>query len=173
LDVTDENTFIDLKKEISNKEIYSIINCAGGTTASPQKNILDNTDKDFISSFYLNSIGPFLLVKNVLPNMKKELNPIIINITSILAHKILSDSAPYNISKKSLSMMSKFMRRDLAHLNIRCTEIILSSVNTKNNFGYKNKSMNTQSVSEIIKFILDCDVNIDYIAASHVKEVIV
>lgn len=172
LDITNDQSINEFKDFIKEEEIYALINCAGGNNVKPRAKSFEFEKKELIESYNVNTIGNFAVIQSVIPLMKKDLNPIILTITSISGHKLVGNSMPYNLSKQSMSTIMKLLRRDLSNLGIRSTELIIGSVNSHDVSILKNNSMAPKDISGIINFVLNTDhyVNIDYLYASHIKE---
>lgn len=172
MDITDKNSIDKFLEKINNLEIYSLINCAGGGGGPMYNNILQEEKEYLNNAFNLNTSSTFNLIKNIYPKMKIENNPIIVNITSISANQIFRCSSAYTISKHAESIMSKILRRDLADLNIRLTEILPSSVNSYEDPDNKN-SILPEDIADLVYFMLNNsgNVNLNTVYVSHTKEV--
>ncbi len=70
---------------------------------------------DFLNSFQVNSVAPFLITRALLPQLKKSAKPIAAHITSLMGS--ISDnqsggSYAYRASKSALNMISKTIAQD-------------------------------------------------------------
>lgn len=75
----------------------------------------DETAKDFLQSFRVNSIAPFLITRELLPLLKKSALPKVIHITSqmgSIADNTSGGSYAYRSSKAALNMINKSLTVD-------------------------------------------------------------
>ncbi len=172
LDITDANSVNALIAHISGNEVYALINCAGGGGGPMKFNILEEEQEYLDKSFNLNVSSTFNLIKSVSRLMSKENNPIVVNITSIAAQQIFQCSSAYTISKHSQSIMSKVLRRDLAPIGIRLTEILPGSVNSHRQEN-QNASVMPEDIADIVSFVVGSKgtVNINTIYVSNILDV--
>lgn len=125
-----------------------------------------------MDAFNLNTASTLNLINKVIPHISLDNSPIIINITSVAGHEVFDGDAGYTIAKHSQSIMSKILRKDLAPMGIRVTEIAPSSVNSYNNNDMEGRSISTKDLSDLVFYICNTNkyVDINYISISHVKE---
>lgn len=120
LDVTNEASIREFSQVLNGRVIDVLVNNAG---------VLKDADSDLstLDSFSLrqsldvNTIGPLLLTKALLPNLKGSSNPKVINITSLMGS--LSDNQSggyygYRMSKTALNMFSVCLAREFRDLTV-------------------------------------------------------
>jgi meso-butanediol dehydrogenase/(S,S)-butanediol dehydrogenase/diacetyl reductase len=121
--------------ELGYGKIDILVNNAGVNVAG---GVVDVDLEDWKKIFDINLNGPFLLMREVIPSMKKAGGGSIINIASIGGLVCLSDRVGYCTTKAALIMMSKQAARDFGVDNIRvnavCPGFVLSEM-TDEHFG--------------------------------------
>lgn len=120
-DVTDENDCKMVYEIINEKygRLDGIVNAAGIVRRG---GIEEQTLEEWNISLKTNLTSIFLIVKCLLPLLKKGCNSSIINISSI-SSKIPSGSISYATSKAGVDMLTKYLAKDLAKYNIRVNAI--------------------------------------------------
>lgn len=120
-DVTNQNDCNRIFNIINEKygKLDGLINSAGIVRRG---GIEEQTLDEWNESLNTNLTSIFLLVKTLLPLLKKGSNPSIINISSI-SSKIPSGSISYATSKAGVDMITKYLAKDLAKYNIRVNAI--------------------------------------------------
>lgn len=104
-----------------------IINAAGiGIIKSTE----ELTEVDFKKTIDYNLLGPFLLMKSLLPKMKELKKGLIINIPGILGKVPMAGAAAYSASKYGLVGMMQSIREEIKKTEIRITNIFLGGVDT-------------------------------------------
>jgi len=81
--------------------------------------VLEMEVKDWDRMLAVNLRGPFLLSKAVLPQMIKQQQGSIINITSGAAHKAVPGKSAYSASKHGLEGLTKSLAGEVSRFNIR------------------------------------------------------
>jgi short-subunit dehydrogenase len=132
LDLRNENQisrFCDLVKEHlnSDEKISLLINNAGVASINP---ILHETEENYINFFKINSIAPFLMVKNLFPSLEKGPNTKILNIGSVSGQFGWPFLGGYGGSKHALHGMTETLRRELRPFGIQVALIIPGYVKT-------------------------------------------
>ncbi len=96
-------------------DVDVLINNAGVYFYSPIEKM---KDEDILNSIKLNSIAPYMLIKSVVPNMKKRQFGRIINIGSISGVMGEANASVYSMTKASLIGLTKSLALELAQDNI-------------------------------------------------------
>ena len=122
LDVKDISSINNAVAEVIKAEgrLDVVINNAGvGITGPieeiPQEQIQHNFDTNFF--------GPINVIKAVLPQMRKQNNGLVINITSIAGYMGLPYRGIYSASKGALEILTEAFRMELKDFNIKMTNI--------------------------------------------------
>jgi len=113
-----------------NDKIDCIFNIAG---VGIYKNIEELDDAEWQYSLNLNVTAPYLLIKHLLPNLKKSNTPLIVNIGSGAGTVGMKGRCAYVASKFALRGLSLSLSEELSNQNIKVTLITLGS--TLTNFG--------------------------------------
>lgn len=117
----EENNFagcfaLDLTKETTiDTEADILINNAGVYYYSP---IEEMKEEDILNSIKLNTIAPYMLIKKMIPYMKKQKFGRIINIGSISGVMGEANASVYSMTKASLIGLTKSLALELAQDNI-------------------------------------------------------
>ncbi|MBU3743711.1 MAG: SDR family oxidoreductase [Sediminibacterium sp.] len=85
---------------------------------------------DFLKSLQTNLIGPFYLVKAVLPFMKEKKKGLIIQIPGVLGKVPMAGAAAYSASKYGLNGMMQSIREEIKRTDIRITQLFLGGVDS-------------------------------------------
>ncbi|MEO7311419.1 MAG: SDR family oxidoreductase [Chitinophagaceae bacterium] len=94
------------------------------------KNIELLAAEEFMQSIQTNLLGPFLLVKSFLPNMKAAKTGLIINIPGVLGKVPMAGAAAYSASKYGLTGMMQSIREEIKRTEIRITNLFLGGVDS-------------------------------------------
>ena len=114
IDLTNEEQIKEELSKIDKPDI--LINCAGFCLLN--KNIEDTTTHDWDYTFDCNLKSMFLLVREVVPSMKKNKYGVIVNMSSIF-HKGESFQSPYSASKSAVVGFTNSLAKELGEYNIR------------------------------------------------------
>ena len=122
LDVTDVNSIHNCIAEVIKNagRIDVLINNAGAGITGPIEEIPDNEIK---RNFETNLFGPINVIKKVLPQMRKQNDGLIINITSIAGYMGLPYRGIYSASKGALELVTEALRMEIKDFNIRMTNV--------------------------------------------------
>ena len=85
---------------------------------------------DFMQSLQTNLIGPFYLMKAVLPGMKEKKKGLIIQIPGVLGKVPMAGAAAYSASKYGLTGMMQSIREEIKRTDIRITQLFLGGVDS-------------------------------------------
>lgn len=107
---------VDLTKHnIIDIDVDVLVNNAGVYFYSPIEKM---KDEDILNSIKLNTIAPYMLIKSVVPSMKKRGFGRIINIGSISGVMGEANASIYSMTKASLIGLTKSLALELAQDNI-------------------------------------------------------
>ncbi|CAG2106810.1 unnamed protein product [Medioppia subpectinata] len=134
LDGTDYKSFDGFAKQVADivgdRGLDTLINNAG---IYLKQRLNETTAEDMVTNFKVNSVGPLMLTRALLPVLKKSAaakrKTIIVNITSQLGSIQNIDKFkmamfyPYIVSKAALNMINKCLDVDLASYGIRSVAI--------------------------------------------------
>ena len=96
----------------------------------PDGTVVDLSFEDWNKAFAVNLSGPFLMCKNVIPEMRKAGGGSIVNVASQLGQLAVPKRSPYCTSKAGLIMLSKAMAIDHAEDNIRVNSLSPGAIDT-------------------------------------------
>ncbi len=109
-------------------EIDCLINNAGTTVF---KSFIDTGIDDIKRITDVNLLGAIYATKVVLPEMIKRKKGTIINILSVAANTIFTNSTVYSASKAGLEMFGKVLREEVRDYNIRIINIFPGATATE------------------------------------------
>ena len=128
----ENNKIITFEADISNKsDIYKIagqtigelgqtidvvINNASTLGINPLKSLLDTPCENFSETLETNLLGPFRLIKALLPGMLLNHKGLIVNITSDASISAYPDWGIYSISKAALDHMTAIWSKELPEI---------------------------------------------------------
>lgn len=104
-----------------------IVNAAGVGIIKPLESL---SLEDFQTSLNANLVGPFLLLKHFLPQMKAQKQGLIINLPGVLGKTPMAGASAYAASKYGLNGMLKSVREELKRTNVRITNVYLGGTDT-------------------------------------------
>lgn len=128
-----------------------LINNAARTKFNPFANLDGVTKQDFLDIYAVNVVGPYQMVRAVVPHMRKLGQGAIVNDSSIGGVTGIASSIPYAASKAALNLMTK----SLAHVlgpEIRINSVVPGMIQTrwlKGGLGekaYEQMLKNTEAV---------------------------
>jgi len=162
-DITD---FYDLSKKFDelNKNflIDVLINNAGITSFKP---FIENSVDEINQIIKTNLFGSIYTTHLVLPQMLKNNSGIILNILSVAAKKVFTNSTIYAASKAGLNHFSKVLREETRSNNIRIANVFPGATSTdiwhKSTLEkYSSRMMSPENLSEFIFNIIVTNSNI-------------
>lgn len=121
----------------SEKHLDVLINNAAYTLAGPS---LEFEANDYINILNTNAIGPFMLMKEVVPLMKKFGRGKIINITSLNGLVTLPNFGLYSSSKFALEALSRALAVELNGTGISITNVEPGAIKFKEQISTNNLS---------------------------------
>ena len=84
-----------------------LVNNAGKTKFNPFQNLEGLSSEDFLDIYSVNVVGPYQMIKAVVPYMKKQGSGAIVNDSSLAGVNAMGSSIAYATSKAALNMMTK------------------------------------------------------------------
>lgn len=138
------------RKEIKNlvdytKEKYGDIDILINNAGIDQfKMFIDITDDDWEKMINTNLTSAFYAIQEVLPDMIKNKNGCIINISSIWGITGASCEVSYSVAKAGLDGLTKALAKELAPSNIRVNSIAPGAIITD-----MNKSLTKEEIEEV------------------------
>lgn len=122
LDVRNVESIQNAISEILSKEnkIDVVINNAGVGITGPLEEIPTSEIKN---NFETNLFGPIEVMKAVLPQMRKQKNGLIINITSIAGYMGLPYRSVYSASKGALELITEALSMEVKQFGIHITNV--------------------------------------------------
>lgn len=136
------------------KDIDILINNAGIGKFDSIENI---SLEDWNEVMNVNLVSPFILIKNIIPKMKKRNTGQIINISSDADHLTYPRASLYCASKFGLVGLSDSVRKELKGTNIKITTIEPGRVDTNfndKNIGDRPNSLKPEDVANEVMHIL-------------------
>ncbi len=114
--------------------------------------------EEFIETIQTNLIGPFLLIKAILPKMKEQKKGLIINIPGVLGKIPMAGAAAYSASKYGLVGMMQSIREEIKRTEIRITNLFLGGVDSPfwDNIDLRvqrDKMINAEEAAKAIWFL--------------------
>ena len=112
LDVADEASVEAMAKEVGDEAVDVLFNNAGVSSKSPKLEAC--TKEELARVFAINSIGPVLVTKALLGNVRKGERKLVVNITSQLGSIARNEggSYGYRASKAALNMFTSCMAKE-------------------------------------------------------------
>jgi NADP-dependent 3-hydroxy acid dehydrogenase YdfG len=140
------------KKILSEFRLDCLVNNAGITSFKTAEDNSTNEINDIINT---NLLGSLYTIKSVLPAFIKNQSGTIINVLSVVVHKIFTNSSLYTASKMGLLGYSNVLREEVRKHNIRIINIIPGAAETpiwsqdvrKNHSG---KMMEPESIARLV-----------------------
>lgn len=137
-------------------ENYGRIDCLvnnAGVTAF--KSFMDTKLFDYDYIMDINLRGSFLAMKSVLKPMIKRRSGHIINIISVAANTVYSDSSVYSASKAGLLALSNCVRKEVRKMNIKVTNILPGATETamwdsRTRQKSRNRMMSPEDIGKIV-----------------------
>lgn len=130
--VADFSKPTELKETIQNfmeqNVVHILINNTGGPPAGP---IVDATEEDFLKALSQHLICNHILVKAIVPSMKKERYGRIINIISTSVKTPLPNLGVSNTTRGAVASWAKTMANELGEFNITVNNILPGSITTQ------------------------------------------
>jgi len=126
----DVEKFVALTEE-SYGRIDVLINNASILGPSPMPLLLDYPEDDFAEVIRVNSIGPFLVARRVLPAMLKQNAGSVINVTSEAGNVGYAGWGAYGVSKFAVEGLTETWADELSETNVRMNMVDPGEMNTQ------------------------------------------
>lgn len=141
-----------------------LINCAGITSF---KKAEEDNLPDILSVINTNLLGSVFCIKAVLSGFIRKGGGHVINIQSIAATKVLTQSSIYSASKAGLLAYSRVLREEVRKHNIKVTDILpgatITDIWSKNVLDkYSERMMSAEEVAEVILQVTGDKTNLVY-----------
>ena len=123
-----------------------LVNNAGKTKFNPFENLEGLSSEDFLDIYSVNVVGPYQMIKAVVPYMKKQGGGAIVNDSSLAGINGVGSSIAYVTSKAALNMMTK----SLAHVlgpEIRINTVAPGPIKTR----WLKEGMSDEAYSALIE----------------------
>ena len=129
-DLLDEKEILQFIKEGREKfgDIDILINCAGANTARACIEDLKTAELDYLIK--LNTIAPFVFMRELIPAMKAKRAGMIINILSSSCLFANENIGAYTASKTGLEGLTNVLRREMRPYNVRVCALYPGGVDT-------------------------------------------
>lgn len=113
LDVADEASIEAMAREVGDEAIDVLFNNAGVSSKTPK--LESCTKEELTRVLAINSIGPVLVTRALMPNLWKGERKLVVNITSVLGSiaKNEGGSYGYRASKAALNMFTSCMAKEM------------------------------------------------------------
>jgi len=166
IDVCNQETIDTTIKEIINShgKIDCLINSAG---INPIGSLASSNIEKIQKQIDVNLMGTIRVTKAVIPFMQKQNSGSILQISSVLAHRMLRGHSIYSATKAGIEGFSKALASEVAKYSIRVNCLVLGPVKTpmleksmrftKDDLSSKvpmNRLIETDEVAETACFIL-------------------
>jgi short-subunit dehydrogenase len=119
-----QDAFLKISKEY---QVSSLINGAGITSFKPA---VEDSIEEIRQIVNTNLLGSIYMIKTVIPAMIKANKGVIINIITVAAKKIFTNSSAYAASKSGLLAYTDVLREEVRKYNIRVTNILPGATKT-------------------------------------------
>ena len=128
-DVAEDNDCRRMTGEAMDKwgRIDVLVNNAGTTKFNAHGNLEGLSKEDFLHIYSVNCIGPYQMIRAVVPHMKAEGSGVVVNIASIAGVRAIGSSVAYCASKAALINMTMALARVLGpeiRINAICPSFI-------------------------------------------------
>jgi NADP-dependent 3-hydroxy acid dehydrogenase YdfG len=155
---------------------HAIVNNAGAFTLAP----VDATDPaDFRAAVDVNLVAPFLVVRALLPELRRRGSGHIVTIGSIADRTIFPENGAYAASKFGARALHEVLRAELRGTGVRVTLVSPGPTDTplwdaidpdaRPGFTPRREMLSASAVADAVRFALTrpVDVNVDELRLSH------
>lgn len=153
-DVRSERSITSTKKKILENcsSIDVLVNNAGITTF---KSFIDTKPPEFDDIMETNLRGSYLTARAVLPVMMKRRKGHIINVLSVAAHTVFTNSSAYAASKAAQRALFNVLREEMRKYNIKISNIMPGATDTPmwspaSRQKYQTRMMTPREVADIV-----------------------
>ncbi len=153
-DVRSERSIASTKKKILEKcsSIDLLINNASITTF---KSFIDTKPPEFDDILETNLRGSYLMSRSVLPLMMKKKRGHIINVLSVAANTVFTNSMAYSASKAGMHAMFNVLRAEVRKFNIKISNVMPGATDTPmwspaSRQKYQSRMMTPREIADIV-----------------------
>lgn len=130
-----------------------LVNNAALFQGLPSESMLDMPEARWNQVLAVNTTGPFLVSRAVVPLMRRRGGGVIINQTSTAAYIGTPNRMNYNVSKAAIIPMTKTMARELSAYGIRVNAIAPGPIATEALKGVPQEALDRIAAAQCIKRI--------------------
>jgi NADP-dependent 3-hydroxy acid dehydrogenase YdfG len=158
-DVTNEDEIITFVGEAtSNIGVFDVlVNCAGANTSRSSVSNIKTIDLEYMLK--LNTIAPFVSMREVYKNIESVKRGTIINVLSTVCNFSNEGIGAYTASKASLDALAKVFRKEARLSNVKVCSIYPGGVNTSFRETTKPEYLEVESVVQAICTMILTDSN--------------
>ncbi len=119
-DVSEEKNCKDVVDQTIKKwgRLDALINNAGTTKFNAHENLSGLTSEDFLRLYSVNTVGPYMMLKEAQSHLLESSNPSVVNVGSIAGVTGIGSSIAYASSKGALLNMTKSLARALGPIRV-------------------------------------------------------
>ena len=100
------------------KRLDALVNNAGTTKFNAHDNLSGLSSEDFLRLYSVNTVGPYMMLKEAQPFLLESPNPSVVNVGSIAGVTGIGSSVAYASSKGALLNMTKSLARALGPIRV-------------------------------------------------------
>ena len=100
------------------KRLDALVNNAGTTKFNAHDNLSGLSSEDFLRLYSVNTVGPYMMLKEAQPFLLESPNPSVVNVGSIAGVTGIGSSIAYASSKGALLNMTKSLARALGPIRV-------------------------------------------------------
>ena len=119
-DVSEEKNCKNVVEETIKKwrRLDALVNNAGTTKFNAHDNLSGLSSEDFLRLYSVNTVGPYMMLKEAQPFLLESTNPSVVNVGSIAGITGIGSSIAYASSKGALLNMTKSLARALGPIRV-------------------------------------------------------
>ena len=119
-DVSEEKNCKNVVEETIKKwkRLDALVNNAGTTKFNAHDNLSGLSSEDFLRLYSVNTVGPYMMLKEAQPFLLESPNPSVVNVGSIAGVTGIGSSVAYASSKGALLNMTKSLARALGPIRV-------------------------------------------------------
>ena len=119
-DVSEEKNCKDVVDQTIKKwgRLDALVNNAGTTKFNAHENLSGLTSEDFLRLYSVNTVGPYMMLKEAKSYLLESFNPSVVNVGSIAGVTGIGSSIAYASSKGALLNMTKSLARALGPIRV-------------------------------------------------------
>ena len=111
-----------------------LVNNAGTLGPVPRRTLLEHSGHDLIETLHINTVGPFLLTRALLPRMLEQGSGSIINVISEAGLTGYAEWGAYGASKAALELLTQIWAAELEGSGVRINSVDPGEMNTEMHF---------------------------------------